>query len=115
MKTIKLYSSVPIRNAQLACALLNLEALGLQVQQLPLEQLPAAQQVRLGARRAELESVCVRLADIGDALTRHEDGHWVLGAGELNGLLAERDALVSRKRALEQTLRALKGGPADGP
>lgn len=115
MQTIKLYSSVPIRSAQLACALLNLESQGMHVQQLPLEQLPAAKGLRIGAQRAELETVCVRLAEIGDTLTWHEDGHRLLEAGVLNGLLAERDSLTSRKRGLEQTLRALKGGQADGP
>lgn len=114
MSQVNVYAAGLVASSPVACAFLSLEVLlGIPVRTRPLAQLPTAQPLRLGAQYAELTGVVERLVEIGEALTRHEDGYWVLEAEQRGGLLAERDALVARKRALEQALRALKAGPAD--
>ncbi|MGI4760564.1 MAG: hypothetical protein ACRYF0_07660 [Janthinobacterium lividum] len=112
MEPIRVYSSQPV-GQKLACAFLALR--GERVVELPLAALPAP--ARPPRRRCtlpdDLVRVSLRLVEIGDQLNASEHGWCRLEAGLENGLRAERDALQSRQRAIQATLQAQKGGPAD--
>ena len=115
MSTLTVYTSTPL-STPLAVAFYNLACQGLTVELKPLSELPTGP--RSTPRRsdlyAQLEAVCLELASIGDQLTAHEAGTQRLGAGQENGLRARRDDLTSRMRGLQASLRAQKGGPANG-
>ena len=115
MKPLTVYSSEP-STTQLAVAFLNLERLGIPVVLRPLQELEQAVAAgpqprrRLFSLRAELEQVTLQLVDIGERLEAHQNGAHRLGAGEENGLYAQRDALQARQRGIQGHLQAVKGG-----
>lgn len=119
MKPLTVYSSEP-SNTQLAAAFFNLEKLGIAVVLRPLHELEQAVATaprplrRLSSLRAELEQVTLQLVDIGERLEAHQNGSQRLGAGEENGLYAQRDALQARQRGIQGHLQAVKGEPANG-
>jgi hypothetical protein len=114
MQPLNVYSSAPL-STSLAVAMLGLEGLGLEVQLLPIEALPTSSGRRPASLRFEWVQLSQRLATIGDALTAHENGALRLAAGDEQGLRAERDDLVSRKRGIEAALAELeKGGQDNG-
>lgn len=114
MSPLIVYSSAPV-STQLAVAFQGLKAQGYQVHLRPLSELPAPTGApqRQQCRR-ELQRACLHLAAIGDALSAHEAGTLQLALGQEQGLRAERDALLARKRGLERRLAARKGDPARG-
>lgn len=115
MKPLTVYSSEP-SNTQLAAAFFNLQKLGIALVLRPLHELEQAVATgpqprrRLSALHADLEDVTLQLVAIGEKLDAHEQGQRRLGAGEENGLNAQRDALLARKRGIQGHLRAVKGG-----
>ena len=117
MKTVIVYSSEP-STTQLAVAFLNLEKLGIPLVLRPLRELEQAVDAgprprrRRSSLRAELEEVTLQLVDIGEQLEAHQNGARRLGAGQENGLYAQRDALLARQRGLQGHLQAVKGGVA---
>lgn len=126
MSKLTVYSSQP-GNTQLACAYLGLATLGIEVVLRPLSDYQAVVDAGLHPRRrlsavpaklsallAELEQVTLQLIDIGEKLESHQNGSQRLGAGEENGLYAQRDALQARQRGIQGHLQAVKGAPANG-
>lgn len=110
MSALTVYSSAPA-TTQLACACLSLHATVR-----PLHELPApASKPRppsLSVLADELLAVTIDLALLGDQLTEHEMGRCRLDAGVEQGLRFGRDALQTRKRALEAVLKGQRGGAA---
>jgi len=116
---LTIYSSEP-SNTQLATAFFNLKKLGIALVLRPLHELEQAVATaprplrRLASLRAELEQVTLQLVSIGEQLEAHQNGTRRLGAGEENGLYAQRDALQARQRGIQGHLRAVKGTPDAG-
>ena len=110
MQALRVYSSQPV-GTKLACAFHKMEQLGQPVVELPLSQLPppASPPRRRCALQDDLEAVTKRLVAIGDELNDHETGKCVLAAGYEQGLRADRDALLSRQRAILRTQAVMKG------
>ena len=110
MQALRVYSSQPV-GTKLACALQNLAQLGQPVVELPLAQLPppASPHRQRCPLQDDLVRVTTRLVAIGDELDDHETGKCVLDAGYEQGLRSERDALLSRQRAILATQAAMKG------
>ena len=111
MEPIRVYSSQPV-GLKLACAFQNLSLLGQPVVELPLTQLPPPESPprRRCTLQDDLERVTQQLVAIGDQLNDHENGKCLLDAGMEQGLRNERDALLSRQRAIQRTQQAMKGG-----
>lgn len=115
MSPVTVYSSEPA-SFQVATAFFNLQRLGIVVVLRPLQELEQAVATgphprrRLASLRVELEQVTLQLVDIGEQLEAHQNGSRQLGAGEENGLYAQRDALQARQRGIQGHLRAVKGG-----
>lgn len=119
MKPLTVYSSEP-STTQLAVAFLKLEKLGIAVVLRPLHELEQAVATaprplrRLCSLRAELEDITLQLIGLGEKLEAHQNGARRLGAGEEQGLCAQRDALQARQRGIQGHLRAVKGTPDAG-
>lgn len=115
MARINVCSSAPL-STQLSVAFLNLESQGLQVQLRPLSELPVAPRpgYRAAALRTELVAVGEELTAIGLVLDEHLLGCRRLSAGDEQGLQFDYDALRSRQRAIEASLRQLKGEQPNG-
>lgn len=119
MSKLTVYSSEP-STFKMALAFFGLSRLGLEVELKPLSAL--VQTVvsgprpgrRLSVLTAKLEEVTLQLVEIGEKLEAHQNGALLLQAGEENGLYAERDALVSRKRGIERHLQAVKAEQGNG-
>jgi hypothetical protein len=115
MKTVTVYSSEPSAT-KIAAAFFNLKKLGIPVVLRPLQELEQAVAAgpqprrRLVSLRAELEGITLQLVEIGERLEAHQNGAYLLDAGEENGLYAQRDALQARKRGIQGHLQAVKGG-----
>jgi hypothetical protein len=118
MKPLTVYSSEP-SSLQLAAAFFNLKRLGIPVVLRPLHELEQAVAAgpqprrRLASLRAELEAVTLDLVAIGERLEAHQQGWRRLGAGEENGLYAQRNALQARQRGIQGHLQAVKGAQPD--
>jgi hypothetical protein len=115
MSKLTVYSYQP-ESTQLACAYLGIEKLGIQVVLRPLADYKPAGPLprrRLASLRAELEGITLQLVDIGEQLEAHQNGSRRLGAGEENGLYAQRDALQARQRGIQGHLQAVKGGQGE--
>ena len=117
MSTINVYTSAPT-STQLACALLNLESLGLQVTVRSLAELPApADSPRprcLSVLSDELHDVTQSLVLLGEQLGDHETGRCRLDASTEQGLRFDRDTLQSHQRALRAAIRVQEGGQGNG-
>jgi hypothetical protein len=115
MQALRVYSSQPV-GLRLACAFQNMSQLGQPVVELPLTQLPPPESPprRRCTLQDDLERVSVQLVTIGDQLNDHENGKCRLEAGLEQGLRAERDALLSRQRAILRTQAVMRGEQPNG-
>jgi hypothetical protein len=106
MRPLRLYTSSP---ATLQLAGLGITGqLALRVQVLPFSALPAPLPVRRLALAQERAALRQDVQTISWSLHQYRSGQWLPDAGRENGLQADLDASISRLRAVEATLQALK-------
>ncbi|MVN77825.1 hypothetical protein GO988_15950 [Hymenobacter sp. HMF4947] len=104
MPTLTIYTLAPPSYGARAFADYLATQLRSPVRLRPLSELPAPQGERRSSLRLERQELRQDLAVIGWHLEQYAQGRCLPDAGHQNGLLADRDALRSRLRAVERTL-----------
>lgn len=114
MKAVNLYTSHTADLGVQGLAIAMSHQLGKPVHVLPLSLLPAPDPERRQALRVERAEVVEKLNMAEWALEQYRSGAWQPDAGHQNGLESDRQALLTRREAINRILGAEKGAASNG-
>ena len=114
MEPLNIYTSDPADNGLAGIVLALGQNLQREVHLRPLEQLPVPDPERRQALRVEREEIVESIHRAEWCLAQYRGGHWHRDASHENGLAADLDALLTRRRAIDRILGAEKGGVNNG-
>ncbi|MDO7875519.1 hypothetical protein Q5H93_12315 [Hymenobacter sp. ASUV-10] len=111
---IRLYTSCPADLGVQGLAIALSHNFNLPVDVLPLSLLPAPDTERRQALRVERAELVEALQRAEWSLEQYRTGQWQPDAGHQNGLEFDRQALLTRREAIDRVLGAEKGGVGRG-